>query len=386
MTIATGDDSAWPVGILFSQTGVTAIIEQSQLNGALLAIDEVNEAGGAMGRPIEPIILDPGSDPVRYRQMAERLIGDGQTNVIFGCYMSSSRKEVLPVVERYNGLLFYPTLYEGFEYSPNVIYGGAAPNQNSLPLATYLMDHFGSRFFFVGSDYIYPRESNRVMRNIVRQGGGEVVAEHYVDLEAGPEDFSEVIDKIAALEPDVIFSTVVGTGTVNFYRAYYGANTDASKRPIASLTTNEAEVAAMGAQVAEGHITAAPYFRSVAGERNHDFIERYRAKFGEVETITSCCEAAYFQVHLYANALRLAGAGNTDSLRAVLCGAEFEAPQGRIKIDPENNHAYLLSRIARVDESGDFVIQREASRPIKPDPYLAVPALNDWAHTPAWVR
>lgn len=385
MTNSEGS-SVWPVGMLFSQTGVTAIIEQSQLNGALLAIDEVNEAGGAVGRLIEPIILDPRSDPVRYRELAEELMGGEQTNVIFGCYMSSSRKEVLPVVERYNGLLFYPTLYEGFEYSPNVIYGGAAPNQNSLPLAMYLMDHFGSRFFFIGSDYIYPRESNRVMRNIVRQGGGEVVAEHYVDLNAGPEDFSHIIEHIAALEPDVIFSTVVGNGTVNFYRAYYDANTNGSQRPIASLTTNEAEVAAMGAEVAKGHITAAPYFRNVGGARNQQFIERYRAKFGEVETITSSCEAAYFQVHLYANALKLAGAGNTDPLRAILRGAEFDAPQGRIKIDPDNNHAYLLSRIARVDGNGEFVIQREASTPIKPDPYLAVPALNDWANTPAWIR
>lgn len=385
MTIDS-DTSAWPVGILFSQTGVTAIIEQSQLNGALLAIDEVNEAGGVMKRPIAPIILDPQSDPVRYRLMAEELIGGGQTNVIFGCYMSSSRKEVLPVVERYNGLLFYPTLYEGFEYSPNVIYGGAAPNQNSLPLAMYLMEKFGSRFFFIGSDYIYPRESNRVMRNIVRQGGGEVVAEYYVDLEAGRDDFGHIIDHIAAVKPDVIFSTVVGDGTVNFYRAYHEANPGGSRQPIASLTTNEAEVAAMGAQAAEGHITAAPYFRTVAGERNREFIERYRDKFGEVDTITSCCEAAYFQVHLYANALRLSGAGNTDQLRSVLRGAEFEAPQGRIKIDPDNNHAYLLSRIARVGADGQFKIEREASRPIKPDPYLAVPALNDWANTPAWVR
>ena len=379
-------EETWPVGVLFSQTGVTAIIEQSQLNGALLAIDEINEAGGVDGRPIAPIIQDPASDPVRYRTMAEELLGSLQTNVIFGCYMSSSRKEVLPVVERYNGLLFYPTLYEGFEYSPNVIYGGAAPNQNSLPLAMYLMDHFGSRFYFVGSDYIYPRESNRVMRNIVRQGGGEVVAEHYVDLTAGPEDFAPIIEHIAEVEPDVIFSTVVGTGTVNFYRAYHEAGGDGMHRPIASLTTNEAEVAAMGAAAAHGHITAAPYFRNIVGSRNQDFLERYRAKFGEVETITSCCEAAYFQVHLYANALRLAGAGNTDQLRSVLRGAEFEAPQGRIKIDPDNNHVYLLSRIARVDDQGEFVLEREASRPIKPDPYLAVPALNDWANTPVWIR
>ncbi|MFV8834103.1 transporter substrate-binding domain-containing protein [Aquisalimonas sp. APHAB1-3] len=375
-------DKPWSVGILFSQTGVTAIIEQSQLNGALLAIDEINEAGGIEGRPIDPVILDPQSEPARYRELAEQLLADPDINVIFGCYMSSSRKEVLPVVERHNGLLFYPTLYEGFEYSPNVIYGGAAPNQNSLPLAMYLMENCGSRFYFVGSDYIYPRESNRVMRNIVRQGGGEVVAEEYVDLNAGPEDFQAILEDIARVEPDVIFSTVVGTGTVNFYRAYHASGGDGRKRPIASLTTNEAEVAAMGPEAALGHITAAPYFRNLPGEANSVFLERYRAKFGEVRTVTSCCEAAYFQVHLFANALRLTGTTSADPLRRVLRGAEYEAPQGRIKIDPDNNHTYLQSRIARVTVDGEYRLEREATRPIKPDPYLAVPALNDWANAP----
>lgn len=375
-------DRPWTVGVLFSQTGVTAIIEQSQLNGALLAIDEINEAGGVEGRPIEPVILDPRSDPQRYRELAEELLAGEDINVLFGCYMSSSRKEVLPVVERQNAFLFYPTLYEGFEYSPNVIYGGAAPNQNSLPLASYLMENYGGRFYFVGSDYIYPRESNRVMRNIVRQGGGEVVAEEYVDLQAGPKDFQWILDDIERRAPDVIFSTVVGTGTVNLYRAYHESGGDGRVRPIASLTTNEAEVAAMGAAAAAGHITAAPYFRRLDSEANASFLRRYHARFGETDTVTSCCEAAYFQVHLFANALRLTGTTSADPLRRVLRGAEFEAPQGRVKIDPDNNHTYLQSRIARVNEEGEYVIEREATRPIKPDPYLAVPALNDWANVP----
>ncbi|SEP08775.1 transporter substrate-binding domain-containing protein [Aquisalimonas asiatica] len=378
----TAADKPWTVGILFSETGVTAIIEKSQLKGALLAIDEINRGGGVEGRPIEPVILDPQSCPARYRVMAEELLADPEINVIFGCYMSSSRKEVLPVVERQNGFLFYPTLYEGFEYSPNVIYGGAAPNQNSVPLATYLMDNFGSRFYFVGSDYIYPRESNRVMRNIVRQGGGEVVAEEYVDLEATPEDFSAILEDIERKAPDVIFSTVVGTGTVNFYRAYHESGGDGRRLPIASLTTNEAEVAAMGADVAVGHITAAPYFRRLDTPANRLFLEKYAARFGGIDDVTSCCEAAYAQVHLFANALRLTGTTGADQLRRVLRGAEFEAPQGRIKVDPDNNHTYLQSRIARVGEDGEYRLEREATRPIKPDPYLAVPALNDWANAP----
>ncbi|MCC5809352.1 MAG: transporter substrate-binding domain-containing protein [Ectothiorhodospiraceae bacterium] len=371
--------SPWRVGVLFSQTGVTAIIERSQLHGALLAIDEVNEAGGVHGREIQPVIYDPGSVVARYGELAEHLLSEDGVNVIFGCYMSSTRKEVLPVIERRNALFFYPTLYEGFEYSANVIYGGAAPNQNSVPLASYVMENYGNRFYFVGSDYIYPRESNRVMRNIVRQGGGEVVGERYVSLEAGPDDFDDILREIDRLRPDVIFSTVVGTGTINLYRAYRRAACRDLGVPIASLTTNEAEVAAMGAEAAAGHITAAPYFRNIQTAANRRFLERYQRRFGTVSDVTSCCEAAYFQVHLFANALRSTNTTDTDRLREALRGADFDAPQGRVKIDADNNHTYLQSRIGRVDEHGEYIVEMEVTRPIKPDPYLVVPALNDWS-------
>ena len=378
----TSSDKPWTVGVLFSQTGVTSIIEKSQLKGTLLAIEEINEAGGIEGRDISPVILDPVSDVKQYRIYAEEMLANPDLNVIFGCYMSSSRKEVLPVIERQNGFLFYPTLYEGFEYSPNVIYGGAAPNQNSLPLAIYLLENFGSRFYFVGSDYIYPRESNRVMRNIVRQSGGQVVGENYLSLDARREDFEWILEDIRRVSPDVIFSTVVGMGTVNFYTAYHESGGDGFKLPIASLTTNEAEVAIMGRGAAAGHITAAPYFRNIETEENARFLGKYAQKFGSVEDVTSCCEAAYSQVHLFANALRLTGSTGADQLRAVLRGAEFEAPQGRIKVDSDNNHTYLQSRIARLGTDGEYRVEREAVRAIKPDPYLAVPTLNDWANAP----
>ncbi|MCP1676768.1 branched-chain amino acid transport system substrate-binding protein [Natronocella acetinitrilica] len=375
----SSSENAWRVGVLFSQTGVTAVIEKSQLNGALLAIEEINEGGGVHGREIEPVIYDPGSVVARYGELAEHLLTEDDVNVIFGCYMSSSRKEVLPVIERRNALFFYPTLYEGFEYSANVIYGGAAPNQNSVPLASYLMENFGSRFYFVGSDYIYPRESNRVMRNVVRQGGGEVVGERYVTLEAGPHDFDKILEDVRAQAPDVIFSTVVGTGTINLYRAYLRTGGDGKRVPIASLTTNEAEVAEMGPEAAAGHITAAPYFRNIQSEANRRFLERYQRRFGTLDDVTSCCEAAYFQAHMFANALRATGSMDTDRLRSALQGADFDAPQGRVKIDPDNNHTYLQSRIGRVDDLGEYVVEMEVGRAIKPDPYLVTPALNDWS-------
>jgi branched-chain amino acid transport system substrate-binding protein len=374
-----GTGKPWKVGVLFSYTGVTSVIEQSQRNGALLAISEINAAGGVDGRMIEPVVYDPKSVVSEYGRLAERLIVEDRANVIFGCYMSSARKEVLPVIERRNALFFYPTLYEGFEYSPNVIYGGATPNQNSVPLARYLMENYGDRFFFVGSDYIYPRESNRVMRNVVRQGGGDVIGERYVSLDASEDDFAEIIAEIKAAEPDVIFSTVVGQGTVNFYRAFHQAGCDSSRIPIGSLTTNEAEIAEMGVDAAVGHITAAPYFRNIESEANTAFLTRYKEMFGSITHVTSCCEATYFQVHLFARALAKTRSVDTDALREALLGSVFDAPQGQVKIDPDNSHTYLQSRIGKVDERGEYVVEQEVKRSIKPDPYLVNPGLDDWS-------
>ena len=369
----------WKVGVLFSTTGVTSVIEQSQLNGALLAIDEVNSEGGIHGKQIEPVCYDPSSVVENYGILAEKLIVEDRINVIFGCYMSSTRKEVLPIVERRNALLFYPTLYEGFEYSPNVVYGGATPNQNSVPLANYLMETHGKRIFFVGSDYIYPRESNRVMRNVLRQGGGEVVGEDYVPLDAKPSLFADVIAKIQETKPDAIFSTVVGQSCIDFYLAFHKAIGNGVELPIASLTTNEAEIAEIGEQASAGHITAAPYFSTIKSPANTKFLENYKRKFGTIADVTSGCEAAYCQVHMFARALSDCGELDTDTLREALLGMTFQAPQGEIKIDPENSHTYLQSRIGVVDNNGEFEIKTKVKHLIKPDPYLVSPEIDDWS-------
>lgn len=367
------------MGILFSRTGVTSIIEKSQLNGALLAIEEINAQGGVNGKLLDPVSYDPESTDRRYGELAHKLIVEDKINVIFGCYMSSSRKEVLPVVERRNALFFYPTLYEGFEYSPNVLYGGATPNQNSVPLANYLLETYGKRIYFVGSDYIYPRESNRVMRNAIRQGGGEVIGEKYVPLTAGISRFKPIVTDIQKQKPDAIFSTVVGQGCINFYKAYHLAGGNGQECPIASLTTNEAEIAEIGKEASVGHITAAPYFHSIKSPANQKFLESYKAKFGTTISVTSCAEAAYSQMHMFARALTECNELDVDLLRDALLGMSFQAPQGEIKIDPDNNHTYLQSRIAIVDDDGQFRIKNKVRHMIKPDPYLVYPEIDDWS-------
>jgi branched-chain amino acid transport system substrate-binding protein len=375
------DDSGgpWRVGVLFSQTGVTAAIEQTQLNATLLAIDEINAAGGILGRPIEPVIHDPASDPKQFRALAERLFLTDRVRLVFGCYMSSTRKAVLPVVESFRGLLFYPTLYEGFEYSRHCIYSGAAPNQNSLQLARYLLSSFGNRFFLVGSNYIYPYESNRLMTDFVMQGHGKILDEIYVPLQSAPADFERVIKRIKKTTPDVIFSTVVGSGTQVFYEAYRAAGFDPAKMPIASLTTSEAEVAGMSRDAAEGHITAAPFFETLPSASARRFVASFKQKYGPEAPVTAAAEAAYFQVHLAMRAVGRCGWDDPERVLVELRDSEFDAPQGRVRIDPENNHAYLWPRIARLDAQARFQTVWNPGVRIKPDPYCVVQSLDDWS-------
>ena len=369
----------WPVGVLFSQTGVTAAIERSQLNGTLLAIEEINKAGGILGRTIAPEIYDPASDPKQFKALAERLLTVNRVRLIFGCYMSSTRKAVLPVVEAFRGLLFYPTLYEGFEYSLHCIYTGAAPNQNSLQLAKFLLQHYGNRFVLVGSNYIYPYESNRLMTDFISQSKGKVLDELYVPLDAKSKDFDKAISKIANLKPDVVFSTVVGQSTAIFYEAYRRAGFDPNKMPIASLTTSEAEVAEMNPEAAEGHITAAPFFEALATPAARRFISAYKLRYGANAPVTAGAEAAYFQVHLAAAALARAGTDDPERLLPALRDAEFDAPQGRVRLDASNNHTYLWPRVAKLDARGTFQTVWNPGVRVKPDPYCVVMSLDDWS-------
>jgi branched-chain amino acid transport system substrate-binding protein len=375
------------VGILFSETGVTSAIETSLLFGTLLAVEEVNEAGGIDGREIVPVRYDPRSDSNEYRQLAERLVSVDGVRVIFGCYMSSTRKAVIPVVERWSSILFYPTLYEGFEFSNNLIYTGAVPNQNSVQLADYMTSVFGPRVYMIGSNYIYPRESNRIMEDFVRERtDGDILGERYLDFSATEDDFKRIITEVKILQPDFIFSTVVGNATRLLYRAYADAGIDPAKMAIASLTTTEVEIAQMGADICAGHITSAPYFQSVDSELNKRCVKNYFRRFDDAPPPNACWEAAYFQVHLFANAMRSCGSDEFDALMPSLLGSQILAPQGRVQLDPGNHHAWLYPRIGRANAAGQFTIVRESAQSVSPDPYLVKHSLEGELRAPCFRR
>lgn len=367
------------IGVLYSESGVTSAVERTQRHATVLAVEEINAAGGVLGREIELVYRDPACNPARYAAMTEELIVDKSVRLIMGCYMSSTRKAVIPIVERYNALLFYATPYEGFEYSRNVIYSGAAPNQNTLPLAGFMLSRFGSRVAMVGSDYVCPYESNRVMSDLILERGGTKVSETYLALNADWSEYQEIARRVKAEAPDFIFSTVVGDGIPLLYRAFASVGLDPYRTPIASHMTSEVEVALMGKEVAEGHITCAAYFQSIDSAENHRIVETYQERYGSDAVTNMCWEAAYFQTHLLASAIRRTGSEDPVMLMQVLPGMEFEAPQGRVRLDEVNNHTYVRPRIGRVNRSGQFDIIATAPEPVKADPYVVSHTVPAWA-------
>jgi len=369
--------SDWRIGVLFSRSGATGVTESEHFFGTALAIEEINAMGGVLDRKLAPVAYDPKGDSAEYRRLATRLLIDDEVNVIFGCSRSSSRKAVLPVVERNNGLLWYCSFYEGFEYSPNVIYTGACLNQNSMQLAAYLLRNKGSRFFLVGADYIYPRESNRVMRDMVEQHGGEILDEVYLPVEAGEAQLEEVIRDIVLLQPNVVFSTLVGESARQFYRLYRKHGIDPKSIPIASLSMAEEEIRLIGADLCEGHITSATYFNSLDNESNERFVSLWHARFGDRPTST-WSEMAYSQVHLFARALQRTGSLDTARLVQSAHAVTFDSPEGLLSIDADNNHCALTPRIGVCRSDGQFDIVWEGKEPIKADPYLSTLGFSEF--------
>jgi len=367
----------WRIGVLFSRSGATGVTESEHFFGTALAIEEINTMGGVLDRKLAPVVYDPKGDSAEYRRLATRLLIDDEVNVIFGCSRSSSRKAVLPVVERNNGLLWYCSFYEGFEYSPNVIYTGACLNQNSMQLAAYLLRNKGSRFFLVGADYIYPRESNRVMRDMVEQHGGEILDEVYLPVEAGEAQLEEVVRDIVLLQPSVVFSTLVGESARQFYRLYRKHGLDPRSIPIASLSMAEEEIRLIGAELCEGHITSATYFNSLDNESNERFVSLWHARFGDRPTST-WSEMAYSQVHLFARALQRTGSLDTARLVQSAHAVTFDSPEGLLSIDADNNHCALTPRIGVCRSDGQFDIVWEGKEPIKADPYLSTLGFSEF--------
>lgn len=369
--MAAKDEATWRVGVLFSRSGVSGITETEHFLGTALAIEEINQAGGVLGRPIEPVCYDPAGETDAYRTLARRMLAEDGVEVVFGCSLSASRKSVLSTMERHNGLLWYPSIYEGFEYSENIIYTGATLNQNVFALADYLLQEQGRRIFLIGSDYIYPRESNRVMRDLIEAKGGTIVGELYAALDADDATHAAMIAAIRDAAPDAVFSTVVGRGAERLYRAYAESGIDRARCPIASLTLAEGQIHAIGPEHCTGHVLAAPYFGSLASEENRRFVAAFQARFGPERPTSMWSETAYAQVHLFARALTEAGTLDAERLGAAALRQRLAAPEGDLAFDGETRHIWLTPGIGVARADGQFDVVWRARRPVRPDPYLA---------------
>lgn len=369
------DSDTVKVGILYSATGSMAISEGAVKDAEVLAINEINEAGGVLGKQIEYVAEDGASEPSTFATKAEKLIDQDKVVTVFGCWTSASRKAVKPVFEEYGNLLWYPVQYEGMESSPNIIYTGAAPNQQIVPAIDYLIENGYKKFFLLGSDYVFPRTANMIINAQCAAKNVEVVGEEYAQMDQ--TDFSSIIAKIEAAQPDVIINTLNGTGNLSFFKQMNEKNYTAEDYMTMSFSIAEEEVKTIGADILKDHMVSWNYYMTTDTPENQSFVAAYKSAYGEDRVTSDPAEAAYDAVYLWKAAVEKAGSFDAaDVIAAVEAGGiSFDAPEGTVEIDGENHHLVKPVRIGVIDADGNINTVKE-TEPVEPDPYLTT---YDWA-------
>ncbi|EGI78424.1 urea ABC transporter substrate-binding protein [Hylemonella gracilis] len=363
-------DTEVTVGQLHSSTGTMAISETGSIQAEQLAIDQINAMGGILGRKIKVIKEDGASDWPTFAEKSKKLLVNDHVAAVFGCWTSASRKAVLPVFEKENGLLYYPTFYEGLEQSKNVIYTGQEATQQII----YGLD-WGSKekkaktFFLVGSDYIWPRTSMKIARKHIESVGklGKVVGEEYYPL--GNTNFNSLINKIKVAKPDCIFAAVVGGSNVAFYKQLKAAGITGAKQFLLTLSVTEDEMTGVGGENFEGFYSSMKYFQSLDNENNKKFVAAFKAKYGKDAVIGDVTQAGYLGPWLWKAAVEKAGSFDVDKVVAASPGIELKtAPEGYVKLH-ENHHLWSKSRIAIGNKDGTFKVVSESPKLIEPDPF-----------------
>jgi urea transport system substrate-binding protein len=336
---------------------------------ALMAIDEINHSD-EFDFTFAPHLRDPGGVVAAYHTACDDLIREAQVNHIVGCYTSASRKQVIPIVERTERLLWHPTRYEGFESSDNVVYVGAAPNQHVVPLVRHMLDHISADVFCIGSNYVWTWETNRVVREIVTSAGGRVLAERLLEL--GEIAVDHIVKEVIDRKPPVVFNTLVGESSYSFMRALHTAATRAGLSiPMLSCSLCEPELKLIGSAASVGCITSSAYFESIEQPENRAFVARWKARHGTESSLSADGQSTYVCVMLLARAIRRAGSADVGAVRGAAANHRYDAPQGPVWVDPDNNHCFLTPRLARSVHGGQFKIFWEADAPERPDPYLS---------------
>lgn len=354
------------VGIIHSLTGTMAMSEASVVDAEKLAIDEINASGGVLGKTIEPIVEDGASDWPTFAEKARKLLENDHVVATFGAYTSASRKAVLPVFERNKALLYYPTFYEGLEKSPAIIYTGAEASQQTLAAVSWLMANKGKTVYLVGSDYIWPRTTNKLARVSVTKQGGSIVGEDYLPL--GNIEFSSVINKIKAAKPDIVLSTIVGGSNVAFYKQLKAAGIDSSNQTLMALAVTEEEVTGIGAENLTGFLTCMSYFQSLKNPVNEKFVAAFKARYGDKRVVGDPMAAAYTAVYLWKKAVEKAGSFDVPAVIAASSELTLDAPEGEVKVHKDNHHLWKRARIGTLNAQGQVDVIYE-SAPIEPNPF-----------------
>ena len=363
-------DTEVTVGILHSVTGTMAISETGSVQAEKLAIEQINAAGGVLGRKIKFIQEDGASDWPTFAEKAKKLLVQDKCASVMGCWTSASRKAVLPVFEQYNGMLYYPTFYEGLEQSKNVIYTGQEATQQIIAGLDWVTKEKGAKtFYLLGSDYIWPRTSNKIARKHIENfmKGTKVVGEEYFPL--GHTQFNSVINKIKLTKPDVIYAIIVGGSNVAFYKQLKAAGIDLSKQTLMTISVTEDEIDGIGGENIAGAYSCMKYFESLDNPNNKEFVAAFHKMWGEKTVIGDVTQAAYLGPNLWKLAVEKAGSFDVDKIAAASPGIEFtKAPEGYVKIH-ENHHLWSRTRVGQAQADGQFKVVYETKDLIEPNPF-----------------
>ena len=367
-SVDAGSGDTIKVGILHSLSGTMAISETTVVEAEQLAIKEINEAGGVLGKQIEAVVEDGASDWPTFAEKAEKLIDQDQVATVFGCWTSASRKAVLPVFEQKDHMLWYPVQYEGQECSKNIFYTGAAPNQQIEPAVEWLLENKGTQFFLVGSDYVFPRTANTIIKEQLAALGGETVGEDYLPL--GNTEVTPIITKIKAALPDggVIFNSLNGDSNVAFFKQLQGAGMGPDQYPVMSVSIAEEEVRQIGKEFLVGHYAAWNYFQTVESPENEKWVADFKAEYGDERVTNDPMEAAYIMVYLWKQAVEQAGSTDLAAVREAAYGQTFDAPEGLVTMNT-NHHISKTVRMGEVRDDGLFEIVWSTDGPIDPVPW-----------------
>jgi urea transport system substrate-binding protein len=354
------------VGILHSLTGTIAIAEKSVVDAEMLAIEEINKAGGVMGNRIDAVVEDGASDWPTFAEKARKLLERDKVASVMGCYTSASRKAVLPVFEKLKGLLYYPTYYEGLEQSPNIMYTAQEATQSVIAAMEWLHKNKGKSFYMIGSDYIWPRTTIKIAKATLNRLGGKLAGEGYYPL--GHIEFSSEINKIKAAKPDVILNCVVGGSNVAFFKQLNAAGITGKNQTVLSLAVSEEEVSGIGAENTAGTLTCMGYFQSLKNPANEKFVKAFKAKYGANRVVGDTLECGYISVYLWKLAAEKAKSFDVEKVVAASSDLPIDAPEGKVKFHKSNHHLWKHARIGtfRPDGQVDMIYE---SPLIEPNPF-----------------